>query len=365
MSREVRDPFGLIDQVVQGRFRALALRAKGPNGVVYEAEPPDVGVSRRAIKLITSPEAREPHAFERLRGYVERMRGLEHPNLERVYELGMLPDETPFRLAEWLPLPSLRSVFELQKVQPARAAIELIRQIGRGVEALHSMGLVHGDIRPEHVLLSVHHGEISRAVLIDAGVALRLNSPIPKNLDQLAYWAPERLAGQRATVYSDVYSYGVLTYRLLAGEVPFLPDDPRARDVSPDPIERLCWLHENALPPELHSPLGVQIPHGAILAIGRALSKNPLARFPNVAQFLLELENALETYRTGALPKMFEPSEMPYYENMAAYNDLPKLEKTGISVENLDASTPSIALWCLAGALLGASAALATILSLK
>lgn len=289
------DLHGLVDQVVAGRFRVLSVRHAGPRSLVYEAEPPGVGQSRRALKVIGRPEAREPEALDRLRQFVEATRGLQHPGLERVHEIGTLPDETPWILTEWLPLTTLDDTLAHAGRLPTARGLEVVGEVAEALDALHGRGLCHGDVRPAHVLVSPTRNGFDRVVLTDAGVAAQLQSPLPRGVEgALAYLAPERLAGGDATPASDVYALGVLAWHLLAGRLPFRPDDSRARGAGPDPAERVRWLHLYAPPQRpsrhLREP---DFPPAVDIVVERALAKDPARRYPDARAFIEALERAL------------------------------------------------------------------------
>ncbi len=296
-----------MGQVVARRFRVLSLRHAGPRSTVYETEPPGVGRCRRALKVLTLPEAREPEALERLHGHVDRVRMVEHPHLERAYELGTLPDGTPYLVTEWLPLDTLDDAQAHGGRPPAARALQVVASVAEGLAALHAQGLVHGDVRPEHVMVQPARDGYARVVLTDAGISARLEARIPLTLNgPLAYLSPQRVRGGRATAPDDVYALGVLAYHLLTGHSPFAADDERARGVSPDPIERVRWLHEHALPirPRDRVPkpeFGQQVE----AVLGRALAKDPAHRYVDGAALLSALDRAQAFEGGGDLAGLF------------------------------------------------------------
>jgi len=302
-----RDLHGLLGQVVARRFRVLSLRHAGPRGTVYEAEPPGVGRCRRALKVLGLPEAREPEAIERLHGHVDRARTLEHPHLERVFELGTLPDGAPYLVCEWLPLDSLDDALAHGGRPPAARALQVMAAAAEALSALHAVGVVHGDVRPEHVLVSPARDGYARVVLSDAGIAASLEARIPTTVaGPLSYLSPQRVRGMRATAADDVYAVGVLSYLLLTGSLPFEPDDERARGVSPDPAERVRWLHEHALPvrprERVSKPeFGQQVE----AVIGRALAKDPAHRYVDGGALLAAMDRAQAFEGGGDLAGLF------------------------------------------------------------
>ena len=100
---------------------------------------------------------------------------------------------------------------------------EGLRQLAEGIAALHRYGLVHRDVKPQNVRVSA----AGRVVLLDFGLAAGLDdSGLHANTDEavvgtLAYMAPEQLQGGRATVQSDLYSFGLIAYEIMTGALPF------------------------------------------------------------------------------------------------------------------------------------------------
>ncbi len=288
------DLHGLVGQIVARRFRVLALRHAGPHSVVYEVEPPGVGHARRALKVLGLPEAREPDSLDRLQGHVDRVKTFEHPHLERVYELGTLPDGAPFLVTEWLHLDSLDDALAHHGRPPVARAMQVVGAVAEGLAALHEQGVVHGDVRPQHVLVSAARDGYSRVVLVDSGIATRLEARLPPGLDgPLAYLSPQRIRGARPTPADDIYALGVLAWLLLVGELPFVAGDPRAAAVSPDPAERIRWLHENALPDRPSSRLvASEISPRLEAVVGRALAKDNATRYADAQAFLHDFDRA-------------------------------------------------------------------------
>ena len=215
----VIDPYSLVGEVVAGRFRVLSVRHVGPRGLVYEVEPPGVGQMRRALKIRTLPEAREPDIAERMRNVVRRFRDIDHPHAERVFDLGTLPDDAPFVVAEWLPYATLEARLSHRRPLPTETAIALLLRVCRAVAAFHAKGLTHGDIRPSHILIDLRGDEPADLILVKLidGVLPSIIDAAPAGgaFGQVAYLAPECLAGALRSPSSDVYALGVMAYRLL------------------------------------------------------------------------------------------------------------------------------------------------------
>lgn len=286
------DLHGLIGQVVDGRFRVLGLQHAGPRGFVYEVEPPSVGYTRRALKVVTLADGRDPIAREALQVFVAAVRGVEHPDLARVIDMGLLFDESPYLLTEWCPLPSLEALLEAGGPLPHDVALDVLARTAEAAGALHARGLCHADVRPAHVLIDADEHGVRTLKLIDAGIMAALDAPPAGGATgTVAFEAPERIAGRAPTASSDVYALGVLGYLLLTGHLPYRADDERAEGAGLDPVARVRWLHLNESPVR-PSRLGAEVPPAVEAVIGRALSKDPSRRHANASAFAAALEVA-------------------------------------------------------------------------
>jgi len=306
------DRYHLVGQVIGGRFRVLGVRHAGPRSIVYEAEPPGVGNARRAFKLLARPEAFEPDALDRLRSFVDPARRVRDPFVETLYSAGLFDDELPYVLTEWLPLPTLAHVTSRTPELPVERALDILRGISRGLTALHDAGLFHGDLRPEHVLVSPAP-TAGTVKLIDAGVgAILSGGPPATNRRSLPYLAPECVLGAAPSPASDVYALGVLAYALLAGRLPFSPEDQRIPEEHVDPIARLRWLHLSAAPmrPSQWRCSG-GFPVSLERVVARAMAKAPAERFPDGGAFRVAMDAALLE------PKLTPPPEEVAGEELA------------------------------------------------
>ena len=311
----VIDPYSLVGEVVAGRFRVLSVRHVGPRGLVYEVEPPGVGQMRRALKIRTLPEAREPDIAERMRNVVRRFRDIDHPHAERVFDLGTLPDDAPFVVAEWLPYATLEARLSHRRPLPTETAIALLLRVCRAVAAFHAKGLTHGDIRPSHILIDLRGDEPADLILVKLidGVLPSIIDAAPAGgaFGQVAYLAPECLAGALRSPSSDVYALGVMAYRLLSHILPYRPDDPRAAAFDRDPVSRVRWLHQHASPvrPSRLSQRP-EFPPALEQVIGRALSKSVADRPADAGALLGAIEAAL----ASPLPTFAGQIAVPVFE---------------------------------------------------
>ena len=203
-----------------GRYRLDCLVASGAAGVVWRAF--DLLLERNvAVKVLRPDTAGDPEARARFRAEARNASRLSHPGVAQVYDYGEggSPD-LPFLVMELVDGPSLAKVLAAGPLGPGQT-MDLIAQVGDGLHAAHSAGLVHRDIKPANLLITAD-GQVK---ITDFGIA-SVTSGAPSTATGVlvgtpAYLAPERAAGRRARPVSDLYSLGVVGYECLTGAPPF------------------------------------------------------------------------------------------------------------------------------------------------
>jgi Protein kinase domain len=279
--------------VLDERFRVLGHLGGGGMGEVYLAEQVSLG-RKVALKVLKREVGAQPGMSERFRREARLLSSVEHPAVVRVIDFGQSEEGTclVMELAEGQ---TLLQALEAGPLDPERGR-RVLMQLAEGLAAIHEKGIIHRDLKPENVVLTQGaRGEQAR--LLDFGIA-RLVEPDPdsRGLSQVGvvlgtpeYLSPEQAMGAPLDARSDIYSLGVLGYRMLTGQLPF--SGPNARDyliqhvsIAPRPL-----LH---LAPQVASQPGLGI------LVMRALAKDPKAR-PQSAK---DLVRALESEPPPRIP---------------------------------------------------------------
>ena len=209
-----------ISVLVAGRYQLLDRIAAGGMGEVWRAL--DTVLERPvAVKLLRAGYAGHGETLARFRAEARHAASLSHQGIAQVYDYGETGDgHPPYLVMELVDGPALTGLLARGPLDAA-TTIDVIAQAAAALDAAHSAGLVHRDIKPGNLLV----GPGGQLKITDFGIAHAAGSaPITRTgtlIGTPAYLAPERVAGASATPASDLYSLGVLAWECLAGGAPF------------------------------------------------------------------------------------------------------------------------------------------------
>jgi serine/threonine protein kinase len=256
-----------------GRFTIVELVARGGMSVVYKAIDRELG-SDVALKILPPELAARPDFVERFRREVRVTRQINHPNVCRVFDLGVGEGALYFSM-EWVKGETVRDLLRHTGKLPEGRALEIAEKVARALEAAHERGVIHRDLKPSNVLV----GERGMVKIIDFGLAttavgdgLTATGAI---LGTPHYMAPEQVRGKPVDIRSDIYALGALAYHLVCGRPPFAGDNPIAIG--------FAHLSEAVTPP---SQLRRDVPAGLEAAILAALAKAPEDRPASARAFI-------------------------------------------------------------------------------
>jgi serine/threonine protein kinase len=306
-----------------GRYRVGALLGAGGMGEVWAAR--DLLLDRPvAVKVLGAALAGDGRAAERLRREARAAARLDHPNIARMLDLGE-HDGRPYLAMELLEGESLAARIDRAAPMPPAEAARVVAAVADALQAAHSAGVVHRDVKPGNVFLT-SGGEVK---VLDFGIASAAGEADLTTGDLLgtaAYLAPERALGRPATPAADLYSLGVVLYQLLAGRRPF----QGGSDIE------LAMAHVTARPVPL-ALVAPSTPPSLVAACEHALAKDPAARPPSAAAFARRLR----------APAPAAPATLPL--PLASPPPRPRSRRRGLLVALLLAGAALAALPALAG----------------
>ena len=202
--------------VVAGRYRVAGLLGRGGMGEVYRAVDLTLGQAV-ALKFLPEATASDDRALARFYNEVRVARQVTHPNVCRVYDVGVA-EGLHYISMEFVDGEDLGSLLRRIGRLPVDKAVETARKLCAGLNAAHEKGVLHRDLKPANVMID-GRGQV---IIMDfglAGLAEQLQSDVRSGTP--AYMSPEQLAGTEVTVKSDIYALGLLLYEIFTGKRAF------------------------------------------------------------------------------------------------------------------------------------------------
>jgi len=277
-----------IGQLIKERYEIVELLGEGGMAFVYKAK--DMQLKRIvAIKTLKPNYVEQTTFVERFKREAQTAANLNHPNIVQIFDWGI--EEEPYFVMEYIEGNTLTSIISNRKTISLSDVLFIGAQVANGLQAAHSQGLVHRDIKPGNIMITPG----GKVKVTDFGIVSIQNeeSDITKTgsiLGTASYISPEQAQGKAVSVGSDLYSLGTVLYELIAGNPPFEAESPIATATK--------HLTEK---PEKLSKYRKDLPKGIENAILKLLHKTPKDRFKSAEDLravLLQQRNQLEMVQT-------------------------------------------------------------------
>jgi len=271
-----------------GAWQAVKLLGRGGMGTVYLAERAD-GAFQMSAAVKVVPLALASHAIEeRFRRERQFLAGLDHPKVARLIDGGVSETGLPYLVMEFVGGLTIDRFCEVHGLD-ARGRIALMRQILDALAYVHGRQVIHRDVKPSNIMVD-NAGNVK---LLDFGTARLVDATAEAALTKTGvfaftpeYASPEQVRGEPVAVASDLYSAGVLLYRLLTGRLPY-----RIAGTSPAGVA-------TAIARAQPEPSRLEAPLEAILS--KALRKDAAARYQSATEMDADLARYLEGQRVHA-----------------------------------------------------------------
>jgi len=286
-------------------FKIIKKLGAGGMGEVYLAE--DSKLNRKvALKVLLADYFDNPEHLERFNREARTAAQISHPNVMSIYDIGSATDEASGREIRYIVMEYLEgdqlSSYLQTKTPDMAIVVRLAEKIASGLAAAHRLNIVHRDIKAENIIID-NSGEPK---ILDFGLAKPLDSFLAggakngtqtvsqeltragKIMGTVSYMSPEQAKGETVDIRSDIFSFGVLLYRMTTGEMPFS---------GPSKVSTLAKIlesrHESPrsknenMPPELER------------LIDKCLQKNPDDRYQDTRDLVVDLRNLRRQYDSG------------------------------------------------------------------
>jgi serine/threonine-protein kinase len=256
----------MTEYVLDSRYELFERIASGGMGEVWRGNDQMLG-RPVAVKLLSTAYAGDEQFRARFRAEARYAAALSHSGIARVYDYGeSSPLGGPYLVMELVNGEPLSAILDREGRLSPEATLDIVSQAARALDVAHQAGIVHRDIKPGNLLLTAD----GIAKITDFGIAKARSAQATQLtatgivMGTALYVSPEQASGSVVTGASDIYSLGIVAYECLAGEPPFVAEQPLAIAImhKHDPVP--------PLPPDIPAPVS-----DLVMAM---LAKSPEAR---------------------------------------------------------------------------------------
>jgi eukaryotic-like serine/threonine-protein kinase len=328
-----------LGQILAGQFELVEVCGRGAMGTVYRAW--QLGMDRQvAVKILRTELLGDADVVKRFHREARVVARLAHPNIVTCHLVGETPERIPFlvmELVEGEPLSEIAA----RGVMPVPRALAVVRQIASALADAHAHGVVHRDLKPANILVTQRRRAADFIKVLDFGIAKLVGGDGVTDGSQQGmrltkegsvfgtphYLAPEQAAGHEVDHRADLYSLGVILYRLVTGKLPFEGSGLA-----------VLLAHVNQPPPPPRS-IRPELDPGLERLILRALAKDPAKRW----QTAEALSDAVDTLLAQPSP-WARSQEMPAMDPTVALGPAPVADDLAVPRRSLRWALPLVAL---------------------
>ena len=263
-----------------GKYEILDYIADGGQGTVYKALDP-VFKRTYAVKVMNQTIAQDPAYLLALQMKTGLTTNLHHPGIVGTYDCGRELD-TAYIVTDYMPS-SLAKKLDMGRPIACRSALRMAHQVGKAVEYAHGKGVLHGNLKPENILLSRSGAPRVSDFGISKCLAFSRYRGRLHTRGGLFYSSPEQLKGHAVDHRSDIFSLGKLLYESLVGTIPLSQEGIFLSSSGQLGLPGFTWE------PNQRVPSAVQ------LVIDRATAPTPEDRYDEMGKMVIDLQQALRS----------------------------------------------------------------------
>ncbi len=278
-----------------GKYRIVDKLGRGGMGTVYKAV--DQTLDREVAIKVLNPDLTDADVLKRFRAEAVTLARLNHPGIATIYELHHQQDDELLMVMEFVRGETFHDLSDrLGPLAPPQAA-HLCMQVLDALGHAHRGGVVHRDLKPANLMIT----DGGAVKVMDFGIARVLGSEHFTHggymMGTPAYMAPEQVLGREIDGRADLYSVGVVLYRLLTGQLPFKADTAISMvqmQISEPPTPIVTFRPD--------------LPPWCTAIVDRALAKSPFDRFQSAEEFRGALVSAVTPQALGEMPTLSTPT---------------------------------------------------------
>ncbi|MCI0697476.1 protein kinase [candidate division KSB1 bacterium] len=287
----------MIGQTIS-HYKILEKLGGGGMGVVYKAQ--DLKLDRFvALKFLPHHLSADDEEKKRFIHEAKAASALDHPNICTIYEIGETEDGELFIAMAFYEGETLKKKIARGPL-PMEEAINIAIQVAQGLVRAHEAGITHRDIKPANIMIT-NRGEVK---IVDFGLAkLAGRTKLTKEgatLGTVAYMSPEQARGEDVDYRTDIWSFGVVLYEMITGQLPFKGEYDQAlmysiMNVEPEPITAL----RTGVSMELER------------VVNKAMCKKPEERYQHINEIIVDLRSVQKAFVLGASKKQLLEVKSP------------------------------------------------------
>jgi serine/threonine protein kinase/tetratricopeptide (TPR) repeat protein len=304
-----------IGDLLGGRYELVQLLGEGGMGAVYKAR--DVELEREvALKVIKPELAEHPEILQRFKQELILARQVTDRNVIRIFDIGEA-GKIKFITMEYLEGENLHQILKHRGKLEVGEAVNIMEQVASGLAAAHREGIIHRDLKPGNIM----RDKSGRVVVMDFGLARTFSGDgmtrTGAMLGTIEYMSPEQAQGKELKASSDIFTFGLILYELLAGVTPFHAESAIASLV--------MRTQQRAVP---LADVDRQIPGTLSNIVCKCLEKDPAKRYQSAE----ELDADLRAWQGRGGGKKVSASSVRRYLNRIRELPWPRLAVTGILI---------------------------------
>lgn len=267
----------MVGTLLNKRYEILEKIGEGGMAKVYKAK--DHLLNRFiAVKVLKDEYTKNAEFVEKFKAEAAAAGSISHSNIVNIYDVGS-QDNINYIIMEFVHGRTLKELIIQNGKLDYNRALDFGIQIVKALECAHKNNIIHRDIKPQNILVT----EDGFVKVTDFGIAKATNSVTITNTNKVIgsahYFSPEQAKGSYVDARTDIYSIGVVIYEMVTGRVPYDAESPVS--------VALKHLQEPVVPPKY---LNNNIPEGLNNLILKAMEKDPIGRYQNIKDMLLDLQ---------------------------------------------------------------------------
>ncbi len=293
----------LVGQIIDNRYRLTRKLGEGGMGEVYAAEHMHID-KRYAVKLLRPEIVSNAEAVARFRQEAKSSSSIGHRNIIAIEDFGSLSDGRVYMCMELLNGAPLNDM--ITQPMPVDRLLNILIQTGHGLAAAHAKGIIHRDMKPENIYVTVGPNGEDIPKLLDFGIAKVAGNDGQNHLTRTGtifgtpfYMAPEQALGNPVDARTDIYAVGVIMYEVFAGSLPFQGESfmgilTQHITTEPEPVAQRA------------AKAGRPLPNGLAEIIMRCMRKNPAERFSSMDELVAMLVSIYRTFAGAGMSTYME-----------------------------------------------------------